>query len=81
MFELALLTHLGYGIAFLHCVKTDEPVVAQMIYHYEHAIGCIRSPEDDSFSFTGHQLQSLAKGVFYDQETLKAAKPFTRIAL
>ncbi len=52
-----------------------------MIYHYQHEIGCIRSPEDDSLSFTGYQLQSLAKGAFYDRETLKAAKRFTRIAL
>ncbi|ASX26482.1 DNA repair protein RecO [Candidatus Williamhamiltonella defendens] len=80
-FELALLTHLGYGVDFLHCVETGEPVVAQMTYRYQHEIGFIRSTEDDSLGFTGHQLQSLAKGAFYDQETLKAAKRFTRIAL
>jgi DNA repair protein RecO (recombination protein O) len=33
-FELALLGHLGYGVDFLHCAGSGEPVDDTMTYRY-----------------------------------------------
>lgn len=80
-FELALLTHLGYGVDFLHCAETGEPVLAEMSYRYQHESGFIPVTTESPTGFIGHQLQALATGEFYDKETLKVAKRFTRMAL
>lgn len=80
-FELALLGHLGYGIDFLHCAGSGEPVTEQMTYRYRAEKGFIASLVVDHFSFTGRDLQALASREFPDVDTLKAAKRFTRIAL
>ncbi|WP_434524227.1 DNA repair protein RecO [Photorhabdus asymbiotica] len=80
-FELALLANLGYGVDYLHCAGSGEPVTDTMTYRYREEKGFIASLVVDHYSFTGHELKSLATREFPDSVTLKAAKRFTRIAL
>lgn len=80
-FELALLEQLGYGIDFLHCAGSGEPVSDEMTYRYREEKGFIASLIKDNLSFTGKDLQALAQRAFPDSDTLRAAKRFTRIAL
>lgn len=80
-FELALLSYLGYGVDFLHCAGSGEPVIDAMTYRYREEKGFIGSLVIDQLTFTGKQLKALAEREFPDADTLKAAKRFTRIAL
>lgn len=80
-FELALLSYLGYGVDFLHCAGSGEPVSDTMTYRYREEKGFIGSLVVDQLSFTGKQLKALASREFPDEDTLKAAKRFTRLAL
>ncbi|UPS61611.1 DNA repair protein RecO [Providencia rettgeri] len=80
-FELALLSYLGYGVDFLHCAGSGEPVSDTMTYRYREEKGFIGSLVVDQLSFTGKQLKALASQEFPDADTLKAAKRFTRLAL
>ncbi|KNC10246.1 DNA repair protein RecO [Klebsiella sp. RIT-PI-d] len=80
-FELALLGHLGYGLDFLHCAGSGEPVEETMTYRYREEKGFIASMVIDNNTFTGHHLRALASREFPDADTLRAAKRFTRIAL
>lgn len=80
-FELALLSHLGYGVDFLHCAGSGEPVSDDMTYRYREEKGFIASVVLGSDSFTGRELRSLAARQFADGDALRAAKRFTRMAL
>ncbi|WP_445497112.1 DNA repair protein RecO [Photorhabdus sp. SF281] len=80
-FELALLANLGYGVDYLHCAGSGEPVDDTMTYRYREEKGFIASLVVDHYSFTGRELKSLAAREFPDSVTLKAAKRFTRMAL
>ncbi|BEH71556.1 DNA repair protein RecO [Edwardsiella tarda ATCC 23685] len=80
-FELALLAQLGYGIDFLHCAGSGEPVADGMTYRYREEKGFIASLVVDQHSFTGRDLKALASREFPDVATLRAAKRFTRMAL
>ncbi|MTC43586.1 DNA repair protein RecO [Providencia sp. wls1921] len=80
-FELALLSYLGYGVDFLHCAGSGEPVSDTMTYRYREEKGFIGSLVVDQLTFTGKQLRALADRAFPDADTLKAAKRFTRMAL
>ncbi|HEQ1857564.1 TPA: DNA repair protein RecO [Providencia alcalifaciens] len=80
-FELALLSYLGYGVDFLHCAGSGEPVSDTMTYRYREEKGFIGSLVVDQLMFTGKQLKALADREFPDADTLKAAKRFTRMAL
>lgn len=80
-FELALLEQLGYGIDFLHCAGSGEPVAEHMTYRYREEKGFIASLINDRLTFTGKDLMALAAREFNDADTLKAAKRFTRMAL
>ena len=80
-FELALLGHLGYGVDFLSCAESGEPVEDSMTYRYREEKGFIASVVMDNRTFTGRHLRALAERHFPDQDTLRAAKRFTRMAL
>ncbi|AJI96109.1 DNA repair protein RecO [Yersinia ruckeri] len=80
-FELAMLASLGYGVDFLHCAGSGQPVADSMTYRYREEKGFIASLVVDHYSFTGRQLQALANREFPDSDTLRAAKRFTRMAL
>ncbi|MCG8710801.1 DNA repair protein RecO [Brenneria sp. 4F2] len=80
-FELALLGSLGYGVDFLHCAGSGDPVADSMTYRYREEKGFIASLVVDNNSFTGYELRALASREFPDSATLRAAKRFTRIAL
>ncbi|MBI6547517.1 DNA repair protein RecO [Xenorhabdus lircayensis] len=80
-FELALLTNMGYGVDYLHCAGSGEPVADKMTYRYREEKGFIASLVVDHYSFSGYELKALAVGEFPDYVTLKAAKRFTRLAL
>lgn len=66
-FELALLGNLGYGIDFLHCAGSGEPVSDDMTYRYREEKGFIASLLVDQLSFTGRDLKALAERRFPDQ--------------
>ncbi|MDR0217980.1 MAG: DNA repair protein RecO [Enterobacteriaceae bacterium] len=79
--ELSVLTNMGYGVDYLHCAGSGEPVTDTMTYRYREEKGFIASLVVDHYSFTGNELKALAAREFPDSNTLKAAKRFTRIAL
>ncbi|UJF19029.1 DNA repair protein RecO [Vibrio sp. SS-MA-C1-2] len=80
-FELALLQHLGYGIDFLHCAATGDPIDDKMKYLYREQHGFIASLKASNLSFTGEDLRAISNRQFMTSGQLKAAKRFTRIAL
>ncbi|MBD2815209.1 DNA repair protein RecO [Xenorhabdus sp. Flor] len=80
-FELSVLSNMGYGVDYLHCAGSGEPVTDTMTYRYREEKGFIASLVVDHYSFTGNELKALAAREFPDPTTLKAAKRFTRIAL
>jgi DNA repair protein RecO (recombination protein O) len=80
-FELALLSALGYGVDFLHCAGTGEPVDLDMTYRYREQKGFIASVRQDNLSFYGSELVAISERRFVSKEQLIAAKRFTRIAL
>lgn len=80
-FELALLSALGYGVDFLHCAGTGEPVESTMTYRFREQKGFIASVRKDNLTFYGNELVAISERRFTNKEQLKAAKRFTRIAL
>ena len=52
-FELALLSSLGYGVDFLHCAGSGEPVSEKMTYRYREQKGFIASVRKDNLTFLG----------------------------
>ncbi|SHO57123.1 DNA repair protein RecO [Vibrio quintilis] len=80
-FELSLLTALGYGVDFLHCAGTGEPVDPEMTYRYREQKGFIASVRRDHLTFTGAELIAISERRFMTPGQLQAAKRFTRIAL
>lgn len=80
-FEFSLLEQLGYGVDFLHCAGSGQPISSDMTYRWRQDQGFIASLVGGQHSFTGHQLLNFAHRQFHDTDTLKAAKRFTRLAL
>ncbi|OCG20248.1 DNA repair protein RecO [Gilliamella sp. App2-1] len=80
-FELSLLENLGYHVDFFHCYVTSDDIVESMHYQYQSEKGFISSLLQNSSSFTGEQVLALGKRQFNNEDTLRAAKRFTRIAL
>ncbi len=81
-FELNLLDCLGYGIDFLHCAGSGEPIDVNMTYLFREQYGFIASvSQQGALLFTGYELKALASGEFSTSAQLKAAKRFTRMAL
>ncbi|MCA2015979.1 DNA repair protein RecO [Vibrio tritonius] len=80
-FELALLSAMGYGVDFLHCAGTGEPVDPDMTYRYREQKGFIASVRRDNLTFVGNELIAISERRFTTKEQLQAAKRFTRIAL
>lgn len=80
-FEFALLTHLGYGVDFLHCAGSGESVSDSMTYRYREERGFIATLVNNHQTFTGRELKAFNCREFPDQASLKAAKRFTRMAL
>jgi|TARA_Y100000588_G_scaffold70100_1_gene71883 DNA repair protein RecO (recombination protein O) len=80
-FELALLSAMGYGVDFLHCAGTGEPIDPTMTYRYREQKGFIASVRRDNLTFMGDELIAISERRFITKEQLKAAKRFTRIAL
>ncbi|USP14176.1 DNA repair protein RecO [Vibrio gazogenes] len=80
-FELSLLACLGYGVDFLHCAGSGEPVVPTMTYRYREQKGFIASVRKDNLTFVGEELIAISERRFTTQAQLQAAKRFTRIAL
>jgi DNA repair protein RecO (recombination protein O) len=80
-FELSLLENLGYQVDFFHCYVTGDAIIESMHYQYQSEKGFMSSLLQNSTSFTGEQVLALGKRQFNNEETLKAAKRFTRMAL
>lgn len=80
-FELAMLSALGYGVDFLHCAGSGEPIDPTMTYRYREQKGFIASVRHDHLTFVGDELIAISERRFTTKEQLKAAKRFTRIAL
>lgn len=80
-FELALLNALGYGVDFMHCSGTGEPIDPKMTYRYREQQGFIASVRKDNLTFMGEELIALSERRFTSKSQLSAAKRFTRIAL
>lgn len=80
-FELALLSSLGYGVDFLHCAGSGEPVSENMTYRYREQKGFIASVRKDNLTFLGNELIAISERRFLTKQQLQAAKRFTRMAL
>ncbi|MEZ8144576.1 DNA repair protein RecO [Enterovibrio norvegicus FF-33] len=81
-FELALLDSLGYGVDFLNCAGSGEPVDENMTYIFREQLGFVASlMKSNNLTFTGSDLNALATRQFSTADQLKAAKRFTRLAL
>ncbi|GAA5647991.1 MULTISPECIES: DNA repair protein RecO [Vibrio] len=80
-FELALLAAMGYGVDFLHCAGSGEPIEPDMTYRYREQKGFIASVRNDNLTFVGNELIAISERRFVTKEQLRAAKRFTRIAL
>ncbi|MEI8634104.1 DNA repair protein RecO [Vibrio sp. PP-XX7] len=80
-FELSLLVCLGYGVDFLHCAGTGEPIDPTMTYRYREQKGFIASVRRDHLTFYGAELIAISERRFMTPEQLQAAKRFTRMAL
>ena len=80
-FELALLAAMGYGVDFLHCAGSGEPIDPNMTYRYREQKGFIASVRRDNLTFLGDELIAISERRFLTKEQLQAAKRFTRIAL
>ena len=81
LFEFHLLQILGYGVDFLHCAGSGEPVDAGMTYRYREEKGFIASLIKDNLTFYGRELLAFEQTQFNEPAVLSAAKRFTRIAL
>ncbi|MGF7433289.1 DNA repair protein RecO [Pasteurella bettyae] len=80
-FEFKLLQTLGYGVDFLHCAGSGEPVDPNMTYRYREEKGFIASLIKDNLTFYGRELLAFEQQQFNDTAVLQAAKRFTRIVL
>ncbi|MGF1747310.1 MULTISPECIES: DNA repair protein RecO [Vibrio] len=80
-FELALLSAMGYGVDFLHCAGTGEPIDPTMTYRYREQKGFIASVRRDNLTFMGEELIAISERRFTNKTQLQAAKRFTRMAL
>jgi DNA repair protein RecO (recombination protein O) len=80
-FELSVLSNMGYGVDFLHCAGTGEPIDPAMTYRYREQKGFIASIRRDNLTFNGDELIAISERRFQSKAQLQAAKRFTRIAL
>ncbi|MCJ2376005.1 DNA repair protein RecO [Vibrio sp. ZSDZ34] len=80
-FELAVLSAMGYGVDFLHCAGSGEPIEPSMTYRYREQKGFIASVRIDNLTFRGEELIAISERRFITKSQLHAAKRFTRIAL
>lgn len=81
-FEFYLLESIGYGVDFLHCAKTNAAVDESATYIFYPQSGFVMScTKSAHLSFQGRDLLAFARRELTSEETLKAAKRFTRFAL
>ena len=80
-FEFQLLQSLGYGVDFLHCAGSGQPIDENMTYRYREEQGFMASLIKDNLTFYGRDLLAFEQCRFDDSTVLQAAKRFTRLAL
>ena len=80
-FEFQLLQSLGYGVDFLHCAGSGQPIDENMTYRYREEQGFMASLIKDNLTFYGRDLLAFEQRRFDDSTVLQAAKRFTRFAL
>lgn len=80
-FEFQLLQSLGYGVDFLHCAGSGQPIDENMTYRYREERGFMASLIKDNLTFYGRDLLAFEQRRFDDSTVLQAAKRFTRLAL
>lgn len=80
-FEFELLHAIGYGVDFLHCAGSGEPIDEHMTYRYREEKGFIASLIQDNLTFYGRELLAFDRKEFIEPSVLQAAKRFIRIAL
>ena len=80
-FEFQLLQSFGYGVDFLHCAGSGQPIDENMTYRYREEQGFMASLIKDNLTFYGSDLLAFEQRRFDDSTVLQAAKRFTRLAL
>ena len=80
-FEFQLLQSLGYGVDFLHCAGSGQPIDENMTYRYREEQGFMASLIKDNLTFYGRDLLAFEQRRLADTTVLQAAKRFTRLAL
>jgi DNA repair protein RecO (recombination protein O) len=83
LFEMRLLTELGYGINLVEEAATREAIRAEERYAFdpEHGLSSRMPHGSDGVQFRGKTLLDMARGDFSDVVTLQEAKQLLRIAL
>ena len=86
VFELNLLSELGYAINFYEAYSTQEPIVEGELYKFSPDLGFELISgrdhgEDMQYLFEGDILISMRKLEMGDKEVAKSAKRLLRIAL
>ncbi|MBX4181024.1 DNA repair protein RecO [Sodalis sp. CWE] len=81
-FEFSLLNYLGYGVDFLHCADSGEPIKDSKIYSYQEERGFVTADAFKNYChFNGYELQAIAEQNFFNSDILQTAKRFIRLAL
>ncbi len=86
VFELNLLSELGYAINFYEAYSTHEPILEGELYKFSPDLGFelisgLDCGEDMQYLFEGDILTSIRKLELEDKEVAKSAKRLLRIAL
>ncbi|MES9859650.1 MAG: DNA repair protein RecO [Candidatus Thiodiazotropha sp. LLP2] len=82
MFELQLLTELGYGLLLDHTADTGQPVASELIYDYFIEHGPVLSQSEKAgIKIHGRTLISLQQRDSMDEQCAKEAKRLMRFVL
>ena len=84
VFELCLLTELGYGIDFEREANTHQPICANKSYAFLPLSGFRVeqvSSKNAAYFFQGEHLQAISRLDFSEAAVVEAAKRLTRLAL
>jgi len=82
-FELRLLADIGYGLNLEHDAISGEPIDPQGRYLYVAEQGAMLAGDevDVAVTYSGTELQAIARGDFPDRATLAGAKRLLRAVL
>lgn len=79
-FELLLLQQLGYGVDFCYAADSGLPIESASLYRYDPEAGFISTELRHPAAFSGEEIMGLEEQDFTNDQTLAAARRFSRLA-